>query len=119
MPGTCPTRSRSTAAWTGPASGTGPYRIAGFDPANWVGVPGSRAFLFQYGRHDDGVKRAEARELYELAAGPKTWREYDCGHGVDGHLPAREDDAQDCAMQSIHLMPPNRIRNLEGFVESA
>lgn len=65
-------------------------RVAVFDPASWVGVPGRRALLFQYGPHDDGVTLAEARELYELAAGREEWREYDCGHGVDGHLPARE-----------------------------
>jgi dienelactone hydrolase len=66
-------------------------RIARFDPASWVGVAAGPALLFQHGRHDDAVSRAEARELYALAAEPKSWREYDCGHGVDGHPPARED----------------------------
>jgi hypothetical protein len=66
-------------------------RIARLDPAAWVGRPASRALLVQHGRLDDVVDAAGARELYELAARPKEWAEYDCGHGVDGHPPARAD----------------------------
>lgn len=31
----------------------------------------------------------EARLLYEAATAPRLWSEFDCGHGVDGYLPAR------------------------------
>jgi hypothetical protein len=55
-----------------------------FDPANSVAVPGRRRLLFQHGRHDPVVRRDESLKLYEAAAEPKDWREYDCGHDPDG-----------------------------------
>jgi hypothetical protein len=32
---------------------------------------------------------AEARAMFDAAAEPKIWREYECGHGVDGFPAAR------------------------------
>jgi hypothetical protein len=66
-------------------------RIARLDPGEWVSRPGARTLFVQHGRDDDVIDRAWARELYDLAADPKRWAEYDCGHGVDGHVPARND----------------------------
>lgn len=62
-----------------------------FDPVNFVHVAGRRRILLQHGRHDESVTRGAAEALYRAAAEPKFWTEYDCGHGVDGHAPARED----------------------------
>jgi dienelactone hydrolase len=75
---------------------TDPEEIAAFDrldPEHFVAVPGRRELLFQYGLRDDVISHREARLLYEAAAGPKTWSEYDCGHGIDGHAPARAERA--------------------------
>jgi dienelactone hydrolase len=59
------------------------------DPEHFVAAPGGRELLFQYGLRDDVIPRREARSLYEAAAGPKSWSEFECGHGIDGHAPAR------------------------------
>ncbi len=66
-------------------------RIARFDPEWWVSSGGDRAVLFQHGLRDDVVPYENARHLYDVAAGRKEWAEYECGHGVDGHAPARSD----------------------------
>jgi dienelactone hydrolase len=60
------------------------------DPINFVTTAGP-ARLFQHGTHDDVVGLDSAHALYEAAVEPKLWREYDCGHGVDGHPQARLD----------------------------
>ena len=59
------------------------------DPERFVSAPGGRELLFQYGLRDDVIPYGEARALHDAAAGPKTWSEFDCGHGIDGHEPAR------------------------------
>jgi fermentation-respiration switch protein FrsA (DUF1100 family) len=64
-----------------------------FDPAVPVAVPGRRRLLFQHGRHDRVVLREESLKMYEAAAGPKEWREYDCGHDPDGDPRAVTDRA--------------------------
>jgi dipeptidyl aminopeptidase/acylaminoacyl peptidase len=61
-----------------------------FDPVHFVGASRSR-LLFQHGRQDTSISLESARALYDAALEPKTWRDYDCGHGVDGHAPARAD----------------------------
>ena len=43
---------------------------------------------------DPVVTRDESRALYEAAAGPKEWREYDCGHDPDGDPRAVADRAE-------------------------
>jgi dipeptidyl aminopeptidase/acylaminoacyl peptidase len=65
--------------------------VMSFDPARYLAVRGPRRLLVQHGRSDDVVTIAEARAMYEAAAPPKTWREYDCGHDVDGFGAARRD----------------------------
>jgi predicted esterase len=47
--------------------------------------------FIQHGRDDNAVSLVEARALFEVAAEPKEWRVYNCGHGVDGHPQARAD----------------------------
>jgi hypothetical protein len=64
-----------------------------FDPAIAVAVPGRRRLLFQHGRRDPVVRRDESLKLYEAAADPKDWREYDCGHDPDGDPQAVTDRA--------------------------
>ncbi|GAA0908098.1 hypothetical protein GCM10009557_82790 [Virgisporangium ochraceum] len=64
-----------------------------FDPAVGVAVPGPRRLLFQHGRRDPVVTLDESRALYEAAAGPKEWREYECGHDPDGDPRAVADRA--------------------------
>lgn len=59
------------------------------DPEHYVALQGRRHLLFQHGRADDVIDIDAGRRLYEAAAGSKAWSEYDCGHGIDGHLPAR------------------------------
>ena len=65
-----------------------------FDPATSVAVPGRRRLLFQHGRHDPVVRQAESLKLYEAAAHPKDWREYNCGHDPDGDPQAVTDRAE-------------------------
>ncbi len=62
-----------------------------FNAAIYLSVPGRRRLLIQHGRSDAEVSLAEARTMFEAAAEPKTWLDYECGHGVDGYAPARHD----------------------------
>lgn len=85
------------ARWALDEGMTDPAELEAFDrldPEHFVAVPGRRELLFQFGLQDDVIPYREAHALYEAAAEPKTWREYDCGHGVDGHGPARADRAE-------------------------
>jgi dipeptidyl aminopeptidase/acylaminoacyl peptidase len=61
------------------------------EPEHYVSRPGSRRLLFQHGLRDELVSVEEARRMYAAAAPPKSWREYDCSHELDEHLPARAD----------------------------
>jgi dienelactone hydrolase len=75
---------------------TDPDEIRAFeplDPEHFVAVPGRRELLFQHGTRDEVIPHTEARLLYEAAAAPKTWSEFDCGHGIDGHASARAERA--------------------------
>lgn len=73
--------------------GTGTYLrfLETLEPAPFVAVPGRRRLLFQHGRHDAVVLRPEALRLFEAAAAPKEWREYDCGHDTGAYPPAVAD----------------------------
>jgi dipeptidyl aminopeptidase/acylaminoacyl peptidase len=62
-----------------------------FDAALYLRASEGRRLLVQHGRDDAEVTLAEARAMFETAGEPKIWREYDCGHGVDGHPAARTD----------------------------
>lgn len=68
----------------------GVYPAVSWDAANFVTVPGARR-LFQQGTRDEVVPYESARALFELAAEPKEWREYDWDHGIDGCPEARID----------------------------
>jgi dienelactone hydrolase len=60
------------------------------DAIRFVGHHGP-ARLFQYGRLDPIIDRASARALYDAAAEPRLWLEYDWDHGVDADPQARLD----------------------------
>jgi dienelactone hydrolase len=82
--------------WARDEGVTDPEEIRAFDrldPEYFVAAPGRRELLFQYGLHDEVIPYREARLLYEAASEPKTWSEFDCGHGIDGHPPARAERA--------------------------
>jgi fermentation-respiration switch protein FrsA (DUF1100 family) len=84
------------ARWAADEGVTDPAEIRAFDrldPEHFVAVPGRRELLFQHGLRDDVIPHREARLLYEAAAEPKTWSDYECGHGVDAHPPARAERA--------------------------
>lgn len=66
-------------------------RMDRLDPVHFVGAARRSRLLFQHGRRDEVIPLAAGRALFDAAAEPKEWREYDCGHGVDGHLPALAD----------------------------
>ena len=82
--------------WAADEGITDPAEIRAFDrldPEHLVALPGERELLFQYGLRDEVIPHREARLLYEAAAEPKRWSEYDCGHGIDAHPPARAERA--------------------------
>ena len=70
---------------------TADYYAAVFslDAADYVAEQAARRLLVQHGHTDTAVTLAEARAMFEAAAPPKEWREYDCGHDVATHPPAR------------------------------
>ena len=65
--------------------------LEGLDPVPFVATPGRRRLLFQHGRHDPVILRAEALRLFEAAAEPRQWREYDCAHDTGAYPPAVAD----------------------------
>ncbi len=70
-----------------------------FDPARFVGVARRAHLLVQHGRLDQSVPIADGRAMYEAAASPKFWAEYDWGHGLDADPQARHDRLQFVAHQ--------------------
>ena len=69
-------------------------RMHRLDPVHYVSVPGRRHLLVQQGSADQaerGALPAAARKLYDEAAPPKRWAEYDCDHAIDAHPPALAD----------------------------
>ena len=61
------------------------------DTATYVAAPGKRRLFVQHGRDDTTVSVAEGWAMFQAAAEPKRWKEYECGHEVDGFPPARRD----------------------------
>jgi cephalosporin-C deacetylase-like acetyl esterase len=61
------------------------------DPRHFVARAGRRRLLVQHGHRDPVIPADAARAMYEAAAEPKQWQEYDCDHGVDVHPQARAD----------------------------
>ena len=65
-----------------------------FDPAHFVGVDRDAHLLVQHGRLDRNVPIEAGRALFEAAAAPKSWAEYDWGHDLDADPQARMDRLQ-------------------------
>lgn len=61
------------------------------DTATYVAAPGKRRLFVQHGRDDMTVSVAEGWAMFQAAAESKRWKEYECGHEVDGFPPARQD----------------------------
>jgi len=64
-----------------------------FDAARIVGVERSARLFVQHGRSDRTVPIIEGRALFDAAAFPKLWVEYDWDHGLDADPQARKDRA--------------------------
>jgi hypothetical protein len=65
--------------------------VFSLDTARYVAAPGERRLFVQHGRNDATVSVAEGWAMFQAAAEPKRWKEYECGHEVDGFPPARQD----------------------------
>lgn len=65
-----------------------------FDLAHFVGVERRAQLLVQHGRADRIASLEAGRALFEAAAEPKLWAEYDCDHGLDADPQARKDRAE-------------------------
>ncbi len=65
-----------------------------FDLAHFVGVDRRALLLVQHGRADRTVPVEAGKALFEAAAQPKLWAEYDCDHGLDADPQARKDRAE-------------------------
>lgn len=65
-----------------------------FDLAHFVGVDRRAQLLVQHGRADRTVPVEAGRALFNAAAQPKLWAEYDWDHGLDADPQARKDRAE-------------------------
>ena len=65
-----------------------------FDLAHFVGVERRARLLVQHGRADGTVSIEAARALFDAAAQPKLWAEYDCDHSLDADPQAGEDRSE-------------------------
>ena len=65
-----------------------------FDLAHFVGVDRRGQLLVQHGRADQTVPMEAGRALFEAAAQPKLWAEYDWDHGLGADPQARKDRAE-------------------------
>lgn len=65
-----------------------------FDLGRFVGVERRARLLVQHGRADQTVPIAAGRALFDGAASPKVWAEYDWDHGLDADPQARADRAE-------------------------
>lgn len=75
--------------------------IERWEAAHLLGRPGKRRLLVQAARFDDNVPLEAARDLYDSAAEPKEWREYDCDHGAVVVHPAAQADRLDFFHRSL------------------
>jgi len=76
-----------------------------FDLAHFVGVDRGAQLLVQHGRADQAVPIAAGRALFDAAAPPKLWAEYDWDHGLDADPQARKDRAEFVTADAVTLMP--------------
>lgn len=58
------------------------------DPIRHLAMEGRRTLLLQFGRLDQ-IPAEEVQELWYAAAGDKELAEFECGHDLVGHEPAR------------------------------
>jgi hypothetical protein len=65
-----------------------------FDLAHFVGVDRRAHLLVQHGSADRTVPIEAGRALFDAAAHPKRWAEYDCDHALDADPQARNDRAE-------------------------
>lgn len=65
-----------------------------FDLARFVSVERRAELMVQHGRMDQTVPIEAAEALFEAAAPPKSWVEYDWDHGLDADPHARSDRAE-------------------------
>ena len=65
-----------------------------FDLGRFVGVERQARLLVQHGRADQTVPIAAGRALFDAAASPKLWAEYDWDHGLDADPQAKADRAE-------------------------
>jgi dienelactone hydrolase len=56
--------------------------LSRFDGVHYVGLPGKRAVLLQFGRSDPSVATAEKDELTTLTTGTHERKDYDAGHDL-------------------------------------
>jgi pimeloyl-ACP methyl ester carboxylesterase len=75
--------------------------IETWEAAHLLGRPGKRRLLVQAARFDDNVPPEAVRDMYESAAEPKEWREYDCDHGAVVVHPAAQADRLDFFRRSL------------------
>jgi predicted esterase len=64
-----------------------------FDLGHFVGAERRAELLVQHGRTDRTAPIEAGRALFDAAARPKRWVEYDCDHGLDADPQARRDRA--------------------------
>jgi pimeloyl-ACP methyl ester carboxylesterase len=69
--------------------------IERWEAAHLLSRPGKRRLLVQAARFDDNIPLEAVREMYESAAEPKEWGEYDCDHGAVVVDPAARADRLD------------------------
>ena len=88
-----------------------------FDLAHFVGVERRTQLLVQHGRADQAVPIQAGRALFDAAAPPKLWAEYEWDHGLDADPQARKDRAEFVmagATSSTSASAANRPTALKG-----
>jgi dienelactone hydrolase len=65
--------------------------LSRFDAPPYIGVPGRKPVLLQFGRQDTVIPEAERAELAGGVAGPKERKDYDTGHDLVGFEAAGTD----------------------------
>ncbi len=76
-----------------------------FDLGRFVGVERRAQLLVQHGCADQTVPIAAGRALFDAAALPKLWAEYDWDHGLDADPHARKDRAEFVTAGALTSMP--------------
>jgi dienelactone hydrolase len=86
-----------------PAAGRGYLdALSRFDGGRYTALPGKRAVLLQFGRHDENTPVADQDALADRTAGNHQRKDYDAGHDLVG-LPAAVADRQAFLRSVLHL----------------